>query len=179
MSEAPLLEVRQVSKRFGGVHALERVSLSLAAGEVVALAGDNGAGKSTLTKIISGVFPPTEGAILYEGRPVAFARPQDGPFEVTLTSPGSGEGKSFISLNLALAFAEMGRSTILVDGDIRRGTLHRMFGTDRAPGLTVVPDGSSRPPITRRTSTRRRFRCAITSPALSTFLHAGASSSIP
>jgi simple sugar transport system ATP-binding protein len=78
MSEAvPLLEVRAVSKRFGGVHALERVSLTLGAGEVVALAGDNGAGKSTLTKIISGVFPPTEGAILYEGRSVAFARPQD------------------------------------------------------------------------------------------------------
>ena len=87
MSEAPtdqsladatsLLEVRAVSKRFGGVHALEGVSLALGAGEVVALVGDNGAGKSTLTKIVSGVFPPTEGTILYEGRPVRFDRPQD------------------------------------------------------------------------------------------------------
>ncbi|MBV9748251.1 MAG: sugar ABC transporter ATP-binding protein [Acetobacteraceae bacterium] len=74
---APLLEVRQVSKRFGGVHALERVTLALHAGEVVALAGDNGAGKSTLIKIVSGVFPPSEGEILYQGRPVTFANPQD------------------------------------------------------------------------------------------------------
>ncbi len=78
MSDAgPLLEVRQVSKRFGGVHALERVTLALHAGEVVALAGDNGAGKSTLIKIVSGVFPPSEGEILYQGRPVTFANPQD------------------------------------------------------------------------------------------------------
>ncbi len=73
----PLLEVRNLSKRFGGVHALERVTFDLHAGEVLALAGDNGAGKSTLIKIVSGVFPPTEGEILYQGRPVAFANPQD------------------------------------------------------------------------------------------------------
>ena len=73
----PLLEVRNLSKRFGGVHALERVTFDLHAGEVLALAGDNGAGKSTLIKIVSGVFPPTEGEILYQGRPVAFSNPQD------------------------------------------------------------------------------------------------------
>ncbi len=66
---APLLEVRQVSKRFGGVHALERVTLALHAGEVVALAGDNGAGKSTLIKIVSGVFPPSEGEISTRAAP--------------------------------------------------------------------------------------------------------------
>ena len=66
MSEA-LLEARAVSKRFGGVHALENVSFRVEAGEVVALAGDNGAGKSTLIKIVSGVFQPSEGDILLPG----------------------------------------------------------------------------------------------------------------
>ena len=74
---APLLEARGISKRFGGVHALEQVDFTLHAGEVVALAGDNGAGKSTLIKIISGVFPPDDGALHYQGSRVAFANPQN------------------------------------------------------------------------------------------------------
>ena len=73
---SPLLQARDVSKRFGGVHALERVTFTLHPGEVVALAGDNGAGKSTLIKIISGVFRPDEGEIVYEGRTVDFENPQ-------------------------------------------------------------------------------------------------------
>lgn len=76
MSDAPLLEARGVTKLFGGVHALENVSLTVGAGEVVALAGDNGAGKSTLIKILSGVFSPSAGTISYRGQPVRFATPQ-------------------------------------------------------------------------------------------------------
>jgi ABC-type sugar transport system ATPase subunit len=72
----PVLEVRGLSKRFGGIHALERMDFTLRAGEVVALAGDNGAGKSTFTKIISGVFRPSEGEIRYCGRVVTFDGPQ-------------------------------------------------------------------------------------------------------
>ncbi len=74
---APLLEARSVSKRFGGVHALENVSFHVAPGEVVALAGDNGAGKSTLIKIISGVFRPDDGALVYQGSPTVFENPHD------------------------------------------------------------------------------------------------------
>jgi simple sugar transport system ATP-binding protein len=76
-SSAPLLEARQISKRFGGVHALENVDFRLHPGEVVALAGDNGAGKSTLIKIISGVFAADEGELSYQGQPVDFANPHD------------------------------------------------------------------------------------------------------
>ncbi len=76
MSDVPLLETRGLSKRFGGVHALEAVDFSLRAGEVVALAGDNGAGKSTFTKIVSGVFPPSDGEIRLGGERVAFDGPQ-------------------------------------------------------------------------------------------------------
>jgi len=58
-----------------------------------------------------------------------------GPLLVTLTSPGPGDGKSFVSANLALTFADAGHRTLLVDGDIRRGVLHRRFKANRQPGL--------------------------------------------
>lgn len=58
-----------------------------------------------------------------------------GPVMLTISSPGPGEGKSFVSSNLALSFAEAGYRTLLIDGDIRRGELHRMFSIDRRPGL--------------------------------------------
>ena len=57
------------------------------------------------------------------------------PVLFTVTSPGPGDGKSFLSANLALAFADGGHRTLLVDGDIRRGTLHRRFKANRRPGL--------------------------------------------
>lgn len=76
MKSSAILEVRELSKRFGGVHALEKVSLDLFPGEVLALAGDNGAGKSTLIKTISGVHKPDEGTISYDGKQVTFENPQ-------------------------------------------------------------------------------------------------------
>ncbi|MBX6364264.1 MAG: polysaccharide biosynthesis tyrosine autokinase [Gemmatimonadetes bacterium] len=59
-----------------------------------------------------------------------------GPLLLTITSPGSGDGKSFLSSNLALAFADLGYETLVIDGDIRRGELHRLLGVSRKPGLT-------------------------------------------
>jgi capsular exopolysaccharide synthesis family protein len=58
-----------------------------------------------------------------------------GPFTLTITSPGSGDGKSFVSSNLAATFSEQGQRTVLVDGDVRRGSLHRALGCSRKPGL--------------------------------------------
>jgi len=75
VSEA-LLEVRNLSKHFGAVRALDNVSMQVAPGEVVALAGDNGAGKTTLIKAISGVYPPSSGEIILGGRAVTFDSPQ-------------------------------------------------------------------------------------------------------
>ncbi|AZZ96955.1 sugar ABC transporter ATP-binding protein [Pseudoalteromonas rubra] len=69
------LEVRDVHKRFGGVHALKGVSFTINKGEVVGLLGDNGAGKSTLVRCISGIHPPDEGAILVNGQPVHIDSP--------------------------------------------------------------------------------------------------------
>jgi ribose transport system ATP-binding protein len=66
-----LLEVRQISKHFPGVKALDRVSLRLQAGEVLAVVGENGAGKSTLMKVLAGIYLPDGGAILLDGQTLA------------------------------------------------------------------------------------------------------------
>jgi ABC-type sugar transport system ATPase subunit len=74
MSE-PILQIKQVSKFFGGLTALNKVSLSVHAGEIVALLGDNGAGKSTLIKCISGVYTPDEGVISFNGNDINHSNP--------------------------------------------------------------------------------------------------------
>jgi ABC-type sugar transport system ATPase subunit len=73
----PLLSIRKLTKRFGGLVAVNEVSWDVYPGEVVGLLGDNGAGKSTLIKCISGVYQPDEGEIYFEGRHSNFARPID------------------------------------------------------------------------------------------------------
>ena len=62
--------------------------------------------------------------------------PPDAPITLTVTSPAPQEGKSLIASNLALAFAGAGLRTVLIDGDIRRGTLHSTFERPQSPGLT-------------------------------------------
>ena len=66
--EAPLVSMRGISKKFGGVTALDDVDLDAHAGEVLAIVGDNGAGKSTLIKILTGVYQPTSGNIFIDGK---------------------------------------------------------------------------------------------------------------
>jgi D-xylose transport system ATP-binding protein len=73
----PLLELKEISKRFGAVQALAGVCFDVFPNEVVALVGDNGAGKSTLIKIIAGIYPADEGTVLWEGRRVTIRSPND------------------------------------------------------------------------------------------------------
>ena len=74
----PLVELRDVSKHFGGVHALEGISLETPSGAIHALVGENGAGKSTLAKIIAGALQHDSGQLLIDGREVVLRSPREG-----------------------------------------------------------------------------------------------------
>jgi len=73
----PLVEMRNIHVAFGGVRAVDDVSVDLHAGEVIGLVGGNGAGKSTLMRVLSGAHPPDTGSILIEGKPVSIANPRE------------------------------------------------------------------------------------------------------
>ncbi len=74
-SEPPIIELREITKRFPGVLANDRISLSVRAGEIHALVGENGAGKSTLMSILYGLYQPDAGQLLWRGRPVVIRNP--------------------------------------------------------------------------------------------------------
>lgn len=76
-TETPIIEIRDVTKRFPGVVALEGISLAVRPGELHAICGENGAGKSTLMKILSGVIPDYSGQLLIRGKQVAFRGTRD------------------------------------------------------------------------------------------------------
>ncbi|MDP9796166.1 simple sugar transport system ATP-binding protein [Catenuloplanes nepalensis] len=76
MTDAPLLEIKNLSKTFGTVISLAGVSTTVRAGEVTCVLGDNGAGKSTLIKILSGVHRPDGGELLMNGAPVSLGNPR-------------------------------------------------------------------------------------------------------
>ncbi|HVX82146.1 MAG TPA: ATP-binding cassette domain-containing protein, partial [Devosiaceae bacterium] len=71
----PLLRMEGISKRYGGVRALDNAELTVEAGKVHAILGENGAGKSTLIKVMAGVVKPDAGRMLLDGREVSFADP--------------------------------------------------------------------------------------------------------
>ncbi len=75
INSSPLLRMEGVSKRYGGVRALEKASLEIWPGRIHCILGENGAGKSTLIKLIAGVVAPDEGHILLDGKAVSFASP--------------------------------------------------------------------------------------------------------
>ena len=67
---APILRVEQVTKRFGGLLAVQNVSFEVPAGSIYGLIGPNGVGKTTLFRTIGGVYPPTNGRIFLDGQPI-------------------------------------------------------------------------------------------------------------
>ncbi len=98
-----------------------------------------------LKKSGSGTDPDSELAVVEALRSIrlnlVYAYGAAGPLVLTVTSPGSGDGKSFVASNLALSFADAGHRTLLIDADIRRGALHRVLGLQRKPGLLDLLEG--------------------------------------
>ncbi len=92
MNKDCLLEVRDVTKRFGGLTAVNKVSLHVNAGEICSLIGPNGAGKTTLFNVVSGVLRPSEGAVLFKGKDMAGAHPA--------SYAAAGMGRTFQNLAL-------------------------------------------------------------------------------
>ncbi len=107
----PLVEMRSTYKAFGGVHAVEDVTVDLFPGEVVGLVGHNGAGKSTLIKILSGVFAADSGQIFIDGQEVAIRNPRD----------ARRYGIETIYQNLALADNLDAPANIFLGREIMRG----------------------------------------------------------
>ena len=77
MGQASLLSLRHICRSFGGIQALDNVSLEIAKGDIIGLVGDNGAGKSTLIKILAGAHDPTSGDVILEGRPQKLSPPAE------------------------------------------------------------------------------------------------------
>jgi len=70
-----ILELREITKNFGGLKAVDGLSLVLHAGEILSIIGPNGAGKTTVFNMLSGIYPPTSGSIVFEGRDIAGMKP--------------------------------------------------------------------------------------------------------
>jgi D-xylose transport system ATP-binding protein len=77
MQPTPIIEMKEVSKHFGGIQALREVSIDLYEGEILGIVGHNGAGKSTLIKILSGAYTMDTGKIYFQGREVRIKAPRD------------------------------------------------------------------------------------------------------
>ena len=106
-----ILELDNVSKHFGAIHALTDVSLKLEPGEVVGLMGDNGAGKSTLVKIIAGNFRPSHGSIQMEGRELVMHRPVE----------ARQHGIEIVHQDLALCDNLTAAANVFLGREMRRG----------------------------------------------------------
>ncbi|MBZ9991116.1 ATP-binding cassette domain-containing protein [Mesorhizobium sp. BH1-1-5] len=114
---APILQLQDIRKNFGGITAIENFSLEVFPGEIVALVGDNGAGKSTLVKIVSGVHPPSSGTIAIEGRPVMMSN----------ATMGRAHGIEVVYQDLALA----DQQTVYMNMFLGREPLNRFGLLDR------------------------------------------------
>jgi len=116
---APLVRLESVRKEFQAVVAVEDLTLEIHPGEIVALVGDNGAGKSTVVKCLAGVYPPTSGRILLEGRPVRFSSPLD----------ARTQGIEAVLQDLALVTAQPVYMNVFLGRELVKGPLRRL---DRA-----------------------------------------------
>jgi len=115
-----MLRIRDLGVRFGGVVALQGVSLDLNRGEILGLIGPNGAGKTTLFNCISGVIAPNEGTIHFEGRSLRFAPPHE--------RARRGIARTFQNLQLWGSMTVLENLELPIDAIARRNTLSDALG---------------------------------------------------
>lgn len=107
----PVLELRNIVKHFGAIHALNDVDLHVEPGEVLGLMGDNGAGKSTLVRVIAGNFPPTSGEVLIDGAAQHFGKPVE----------AREKGIEVVYQDLALCNNLSAAANVFLGREIRKG----------------------------------------------------------
>ena len=139
LKNTPIIEVEHLTKKFGGLTAVDDVSVHLNRGEILGLIGANGAGKTTLFNMISGVFPPTSGKIIFDGQEIQNMKTHD------VCKLGIGRTyqvvQPFTTLTLrenVLAGALMRHPKVKDAGEIADGIIH-MLGIDH---LKDVSGGS-------------------------------------
>ncbi|TML88487.1 MAG: sugar ABC transporter ATP-binding protein [Actinobacteria bacterium] len=117
----PLVELRDVSKSFGGVHAVVDASVSFARAGIHGIVGENGAGKSTLSKIISGVYEPDEGELIVDEEPLRFHSPRDALATgiATIAQEIALVPKATVEENVMLGI-ESNTAGVVRRGDVRR-----------------------------------------------------------
>ena len=124
MTDRPLLETRQLTMRFGGLVAVDAVDLSIARGAIHSVIGPNGAGKTTLINLLTGIYRPTDGAVLLDGAEITGRR----PYDVTRL----GLCRTFQNIRLFRALSVL--ENVLVAEHFRSGitVVDALLGTPRA-----------------------------------------------
>ena len=120
----PLLEVRQLTQRFGGLTALDQVSFAIEAGQVSAVIGPNGAGKTTLFNLISGLYTPSGGSIRFRGSEVAGMAPN--------RLAARGMSRTFQNLQVCMNLGALDNVMVGAHLKLDGGLLSGLF---RKPGL--------------------------------------------
>jgi simple sugar transport system ATP-binding protein len=158
-----VLEVRNVSKSFGAIHAVNDISWSVEPGEVVGLMGDNGAGKSTLVKLIAGNFPPTDGDVLVDGEVCHFHKPIQ----------ARAKGIEVVYQDLALADNLTAAQNVFLGRELNKGfwpfrVLNKQAMIDRSAQLFDELKSETRPrDLVRKMSGGQRQAVAIARTRLS------------
>ena len=158
-----LLEVRNVSKNFGAIRALNDVSFSIEPGEVIGLMGDNGAGKSTMVKLIAGNFPPSEGEVTVDGQVCHFHKPVE----------ARARGIEVVYQDLALADNLTAAQNVFLGREIKKGPwpfriLNKQAMIDRSAELFAELKSETRPrDLVRKMSGGQRQAVAIARTRLS------------
>jgi branched-chain amino acid transport system ATP-binding protein len=128
-----LLEVRVLTKRFGGLTALKDVDIVIEDGQIFGLIGPNGAGKTTLFNLVTGIYPPTQGSIRFDGREVLMTRAlgflprRRRPHEITQR----GIGRTFQNIRLFQNMTALENVIVGTDAHHRQGVLEAIFRTPR------------------------------------------------